>query len=339
MNKFLINIILIIFLFIQIQSQPKVNNNTNINKAGAQNTQNPNQNKKEEKKEFNLTDSLINFFNEIMDTNKTNSNETKKNIEDKNQKQNQEENEHMRIYREQYERRMREQNERIKKAQEYEIKRQAEIIRIEKEKIEQAKKKEQAERDEFQQKMIDSTFSEIIQIYLEKNEKEYLYFDLDSHQKIIMAFFLNDEEEKINFLFTGPDYRGNNIEFNRFIKKNFLFFEFEAPRKGEYIVELNNRGTKDNDIIFAANEKLGKQTDVLKSGNIDKISLLLNNIDNNVNQLRNNKRIEINKLNAHNQRVNQNNKSIVFYSILEVVTMMAVFIGQSYYINSIVSNL
>ena len=336
MNKFLINIILIIFLLIQIQSQIKANNNTS--KTEAQNAQNNNQNKKEGKKEFNLTDSLINFFNEIMDTNKTNSNETKKNIEDKGQKQDQE-NEHMRIYREQYERRMKEQNERIKKAQEYEIQRQAEIIRIEKEKIEKAKKKEQAERDEFQQKMVDSTFNEIIQIYLEKNEKEYLYFDLDSHQKIVIAFFLNDEEEKINFLFTGPDYRGNNIEFRRFTKKNFLYFEFEAPRKGEYIVELNNRGTKDNDIMFLADERLAKKTDVLKSGKIDKISLLLNNIDNNVNQLRNNKRIEINKLNAHNQRVNQNNKSIVFYSILEVITMMAVFIGQSYYINSIVSNL
>jgi hypothetical protein len=336
MNKILINILLIVFSLIQIQCQVNANNNTN--KTETQNAQNTKQNKKEGKKEFNLTDSLINFFNEIMDTNKTNSNETKKNIEDKGQKQDQE-NEHMRIYREQYERRMKEQNERIKKAQEYEIKRQAEIIRIEKEKIEQAKKKEQAERDEFQQKMIDSTFNEIIQIYLEKNEKEYLYFDLDSHQKIIIAFFLNDEEEKINFLLTGPDYRGRNIELNRFTKRNFLYFEFEALRKGEYIIELINRGSKDNDIIFLANERQGKKTDVLKSGKIDKISLLLNNIDNNINQLRNNKRIEINKLNAHNQRVNQNNKSIVFYSILEVITMMAVFIGQSYYINSIVSNL
>jgi len=335
MNKFLIKIILIIFSFKQIQSQV----NSNINKTEAQNTKNTKQNKEEDKKKFNLTESLINFYNEIMDiNNKTNSNETKKNIEDKNQKQN-EENEHMRIYREQYERRMREQNERIKKAQEYEIKRQAEIVRIEKERIEQAKKKEQAEREEFQQKMIDSNFNEVIQIYLEKNEKDYLYFDLDSHQKIVIAFFLNDEEEKINFLFTGPDYRGSNIEFSRFIRKNFLFFEFEAPRKGEYIAELNNRGTKENEIIFAVNEKYDKKTDVLKSDNIDKISLLLNNIDNNVNQLRNNKRIEINKLNAHNQRVNQNNKSIVFYSILEVITMMGVFIGQSYYINSIVSNL
>ena len=336
MNKFLINIILTIFLLIQIHSQVNVKNNTN--KTEAQNAQNTKQNKKEAKKEFNLTDSLINFFKEIMDTNKTSSNETKNNMEDKGQKQNQE-NEQMKIYREQYERRMKEQNERIKKAQEYEIQRQAEIIRIEKERIEQVKKKEQAERDEFQQKMINSHFNEIVQIYLEKNEKENLYFDLDSHQKIIIAFFLNDEEEKINFLFTGPDYRGRNIEFNRFTKRNFLYFEFEAPRKGEYIVELNNRGTKDNDIMFLADERIGKKTDVLKSGKIDKISLLLNNIDNNINQLRNNKRIEINKLNAHNQRVNQNNKSIVFYSILEVVTMIAVFIGQSYYINSIVSNL
>ena len=339
MKKFLINIILIIFSLIQIQSQVNINNNTNANKTEVQNTQNAKKNKTEEKKGFNLTESLINFFNEIMDTkNKTNSNETKNNNEDKDKKKN-EENEHMRIYREQLERRMKEQNDRIKKAQEYEMQRQAEIVIIEKEKIEKARKKEQAEKEEFQQKMIDSTFNEVIQIYLEKNEKEFLYFDLDLHQKIVIAFFLNDEEEKINFLFSGPDYRGRNIEFNRFTQRNFLYFEFEAPRKGEYIAQLHNRGTKDNEIIFTVDEKHGKKSDVLKSGNIDKISLLLNNIDNNINQLRNNKRIEINKVNAHNQRVNQNNRSIVFYSILEVITMIVVFIGQSYYINSIVSNL
>jgi hypothetical protein len=331
MNKILINILLIVFSLIQIQCQVNANNNTN--KTETQNAQNTKQNKKEGKKEFNLTDSLINFFNEIMDTNKTNSNEAKNNIE--GQKQNQE-NEQMRIYREQYERRMKEQNERIKKAQEYEIKRQAEIIRIEKEKIEQAKKKEQAERDEFQQKMIDSTFNEIIQIYLEKNEKEYLYFDLDSHQKIIIAFFLNDEEEKINFLLTGPDYRGRNIELNRFTKRNFLYFEFEALRKGEYIIELINRGSKDNDIIFLANERQGKKTDVLKSGKIDKISLLLNNIDNNINQLRNKKKIEIKQVNSHNKKVTENNKWIVIYSIIEICTMLLVFMIQSCYISSMV---
>ena len=64
--------------------------------------------------------------------------------------------------------------------------------------------------------------------------------------------------------------------------------------------------------------------------------MLLNNIDNNINQLRNKKKIEIKQVNSHNKKVTENNKWIVIYSIIEICTMLLVFMIQSCYISSMV---
>ena len=65
--------------------------------------------------------------------------------------------------------------------------------------------------------------------------------------------------------------------------------------------------------------------------------MLLNNIDNNINQLRNKKKIEIKQVNSHNKKVTENNKWIVIYSIVEICTMLLVFMIQSCYISSLVN--
>ena len=67
--------------------------------------------------------------------------------------------------------------------------------------------------------------------------------------------------------------------------------------------------------------------------------MLLNEIDINVNQLRNKKKIEIKQVNSHNQKVTENNKWIVIYSLIEICTMITVFMIQNCYINSIVNKL
>ena len=67
--------------------------------------------------------------------------------------------------------------------------------------------------------------------------------------------------------------------------------------------------------------------------------MLLNNIDNNMNQLRNKKKIEISMADSHNEKVNKNNKAIIIYSILEIFVMIIIFISQTFYITSIVSKL
>ena len=156
-----------------------------------------------------------------------------------------------------------------------------------------------------------------------------------------MAVILTDIEEKINFLFSGPNARGRTSVLYKLDNKNYLFHEYEALRKGEYTIDLINRSSKEIELIFLINEHVdqGKKKDVLDTEKIDKISLLLNNIDNNVSQLRTKKRIEMRQANSHNDKVFSNNKSIVIYSIIEVFTMIIVLLAQSYYISSIVSTI
>ena len=50
--------------------------------------------------------------------------------------------------------------------------------------------------------------------------------------------------------------------------------------------------------------------------------------------LKKRKKNEINMLNAHNEKVNKNNRSIVVYSIIEIFTMIIILTFQSYYIRS-----
>ena len=225
--------------------------------------------------------------------------------------------------------------------QEYEAKVKAEQIRIENQKKEEKKKKEEEERAKFNDIIVDTNFEQIIQITLEKGETETLYLDLDSFAKIKMAVILTDVEEKINFVFSGPNARGRTSVLYKLDNKNYLFHEYEALRKGEYTIDLINRSSKEIELIFLINEHVdqAKKKDVLDTEKIDKISLLLNNIDNNVNQLRTKKRIEMRQANSHNDKVNSNNKSIVIYSIVEVFTMIIIFAAQSYYISSIVSKI
>ena len=128
----------------------------------------------------------------------------------------------------------------------------------------------------------------------------------------------NDPEEKINFFFTGPNRRGMNTVIQQYYNKNYLFWEYDIPITGEYYAEITNKGTKENEIYFLLNDGKEKKNDLLEVEKLDKISMLLNNIDNNINQLRNKKKIEIKQVNSHNQKVTENNKWIVIYSLIEI---------------------
>ena len=285
---------------------------------------------KKDEKPFNLTESLINFFMETFGNknNKTNDTEQKDDDEDEKQRQ------------------IREQEKIKKLTEERDIKRKAEQeknAKLEKIKIENDKNKEKLKKFEedhnnFIKIISNNTFEEVIQINLEKGEKETLYMDLESFSKIKLAVAVSDreQEEKINFFFSGPNARGRTSVLYQLYGKNFLFWEYETLRKGEYFAEIINKGTKDNEIYFLFNNQ-NKKKDVLNTEKIDKISMLLNNIDTNINQLRNKKKIEIKQVNSHNDKVTNNNKWIVYYSIIEIITMIMVFMIQSCYINSLVN--
>ena len=280
--------------------------------------------KNKKDKPFNLTESLINFFQETFGKkdNKTSKEETE---EEKQRKKMEEE-------------------KQKKLEEERDRKRKEEQAKLEKIKMEEKKQKEKKEkyineRNEFVKTISNNTFEEVVPINLEKGEKETLYLDLEAFTKIKLAVMVTDSdpEEKINFFFSGPNSRGRTAVIYQLYNKNYLFWEYETLRKGEFFVEITNKGTKDNEIYLLLNKKDEKKDDKIDTQKLDKISMLLNEIDANVNQLRNKKKIEIKQVNSHNKKVGNNNKWIVIYSIIEIFTMIMVFVIQSCYINSLVN--
>lgn len=281
---------------------------------------------------FNLTEALINFYNQNLKNGTNNIASTGDEVKDKIVQDN------MKKFKEEMEKHMKEQEIQRKANEHFESRRKAEMIRIEKEKIELQKKKEQEEREKFEEELINTTFSDNFNLILDRGEKEKLYLDMENDQNIVMAFFVSDQEEKIKLTIYGPDTRGKMISLYKLYKRNYFFIRFNAKRKGEYIVELWNTGSKENEINFFINENMDKK-DLLNAEKIDTISLLLKGIKKNINKLKRKKNNEIMLVNAHNDRVNKNNRSIVVYSIIEIITMIFIFAGQSYYIRSVVKTL
>lgn len=281
---------------------------------------------------FNLTEALINFYNQNLKNGTNNIEKTGDELRDKMIQEN------MKKFKEEMEKHMREQEIHKRANEHFESRRKAEMIRLENERKEIEKKKETEEREKFEEELINTTFSDNFNLLLDKGEKEKLYLDLEAGQNIIMAFFVSDQEEKIKLSIYGPDTRGKMVSLFKLYKRNYFIFRFNSKRKGEYVVELWNTGSKENEINFFINENMDKK-DVLNTVKVDKISLLLNAIKKEINKLKRKKKNEIMLVNAHNDKVNKNNKSIIVYSIIEIVTMIFIFVGQSYYIRSIVKPL
>jgi len=280
--------------------------------------------KNKKDKPFNLTESLINFFQETFG--KKDNKTTKEETEEEKQRKKMEEEKQKKL-----------EEERDRKRKEEQAK--LEKIKMEEKKQKEKKEKYINERNEFVKTISNNTFEEVVPINLEKGEKETLYLDLGAFTKIKLAVMVTDSdpEEKINFFFSGPNSRGRTAVIYQLYNKNYLFWEYETLRKGEFFVEITNKGTKDNEIYLLLNKKDEKKDDKIDTQKLDKISMLLNEIDANVNQLRNKKKIEIKQVNSHNKKVGNNNKWIVIYSIIEIFTMIMVFVIQSCYINSLVN--
>ena len=319
----------------QIQKNKDNNhNNIEIPKKDINNRgKNPNDEKKD--KPFNLTESLINFYQETFgnDTNK-----------DKN-KVYKESNNNEKIELEDMKKREAEMQQKLirdrdqRRREMFEARAKAELIRIEAQQKEMKRRKEQEEKAKFDSILANTTFEDVIQITLEKGETETLFLDLESFNKIKMAVVVTDEEAKVNFVLSGPNARGRTSVLYKVSNKNYLYYEYESLRKGEYMIEITNTASDLIELVFLLKQHDNKKKDIIDTEKIDKISMLLNTIDNNINQLRNKKKIEILKVNTHNEKIDQNNKYIVVYSVIEIITMIIVFFCQSYYISSIVSKL
>ena len=291
------------------------NQNINLNSTNATNATN-----NTGKPEFNLTDSLIRFFNEMFGSNKTNNtkNDTKSLEEQKKLEEKRKEEE-----------KRREQLEQIR----------MESQRKQKEREMQRQKQLEKEREEFEKQIENVTVSEFTNLYLEPKSGELLYHNLTKPCNLKLIFLLTDTQKTIHLTFNGPNGRGGTTLIKSFRSRNFLYYEYNAQHIGQYTFYLNNYHNSDEtEVIFAisddskTNENLGKK-------NIDKISGYLNDIDSKINQMKAKQNIINKKTKTHNESINKHNREIIIYSIVEVVTMLLVFVMQTCYIKNMVEKL
>ena len=316
----LIFIIIIINIYAQNQNT-KPNNNQNItinSKMNPQNNTAINNTVKKPEKEFNLTESLIKFFNDMFNNSNKTNNTNEKNAEVKKL-------EEQKILEEKKRQKM----EQIRMETQ---KRQKELER-------QRRLQLEKEREEFEKQIENITISEFTNLYLNAKSGELLYHNITKPCDLKIVFLLMDTEKTIHLTFNGPNGRGGSTLIKSFRSKNFLYYLYKAQHIGQYTFYLNNYHNSDEtEVIFAISddtkkdEKLGKQ-------NIDKISGYLNDIDNKINQMKAKQNIINKKTNVHNESVNKHNKEILIYSIIEVIIMLLVFVLQTCYIKNIVEKL
>ena len=301
----------------KINPAPKVQNNTNIN-----NTSILGDSKNDtEKKEFNLTESLIKFFHEMFGSSNT-TNKTKTEEEKLEEKRKEEQ----------------------KKKEEENKKKILEQIQIERQKAENKTRQKrlqlEKEREEFEKKIENISVSEFTNLYLEPKSGELLYHNTTKPCQIKIIFLLTDTEKTIHLTFNGPNARGTSSLIQSFRQKNFLYHIYDAKFVGQYTFYLNNYHNSDEtEVIFAISDDSRKNEDKLEKKKIDKISGYLKDIDTKINTMSTKQNIINRKTEAHNRSVNKHNKKILIYSIVEVVTMVIIFLLQTCYIKKIVEKI
>jgi len=342
MNK--VFLLILTILIINIYAQPKTHkedNKQNIENNQKNNTSVPppgqhdntitnqtnlndqkNDTNKTNNKEFNLTESLINFFKELLDNDSNNTNDT-----DAKAKKLEEE-----IKME------KKRNEEKKKREKME-KIRMEAEKAQKEKERQKRLQLEKEREEFEKQIENITVSQFTNLYLEGKSGELLYHNITKPCNLKIMFLLTDTEKTIHLTFNGPNSRGGSTLIKAFRSRNFLYYVHNAQQIGQYTFYLNNYHNSDEtEVIFAISDDT-KSEDRLGKKNIDKITGYLNDIDTKINQMKSKQNIINKKTNTHNESVNKHNREILIYSIIEVVTMLLVFLIQTCYIKSIVEKL
>ena len=277
-------------------TSPSNNNSININNITNINTNSTNQinnTGKPHEKEFNLTESLIKFFNEMFRSNKTNNTNNTNNAAIEEAKKREEE----------------------KREEEENRRKKIEQIRMEAEKAQKERERQkliqlEKEREEFEKQVENITVSEFTNLYLEGKSGELLYHNITQKCQLTIIFLLTDTEKTIHLTFNGPNGKGGSSLIKSFRSKNFLYYVHDANYIGQYTFYLNNyHNSDDTEVIFAICDNLNKTDERLGKKNIDKISGYLNEIDYKINQMKS-------KQNLINKKTNTHNESICFTNML-----------------------
>ena len=196
---------------------------------------------------------------------------------------------------------------------------------------------EMEEKLKWEEQVKNFTFSILLTFLIKSGEDESFYEEITQPTTIRFAFMINHPTKKIDFTFSGPQKNGKKGVIVGVNNKNYFFYEHKANIAGLYTFSINNHKHKENaKITFALNtDKVEEKT--IDTQNLDALSKRLNDIDNKMGELRMKANFVVKKVEGHNKSIIKHNKSIVIFSIIEVVTMVIIFIFQSFYLTKLVS--
>jgi hypothetical protein len=166
-------------------------------------------------------------------------------------------------------------------------------------------------------------------------KSQQFYFDLEVvPNKFIVAYYVHDEESKINFEIN--DNVGNNLYRN--FNKNKLYHELEVTKALPYVFHLRNPSSdKKNRVTFGFS--LEKNNDLsLSADHLDPLYNQIDSIDNMVKDIRFTQRMLSDKMRGHFKIVKVHNKNIVRYNIIETVVMSLIVLIQMFYLKKLVNN-
>ena len=251
--------------------------------------------------EFNLTESLMNFFSTNI------SNSSKANITHRIQKEEKE----------------KEKTNKFESVEEIRYKKEGNIKKIE---------EYQLRKEQFDKLTSVFILSEFTTFEIPGRTIEFIYYEVNRPCTLKIAFYLSNNEKIIYMSLSGPDGMGGSKTYKNFNNKNFLYYEHKAKYPGKYTFLLDNRDKEVIAISFAVKDDI--KDDNIGTKKIDKISGYLNDIDSKINQMRLKQNIINTKTEAHNESINKHNKEILIYSFIEVGTMILIIFGQLFYIKN-----
>jgi hypothetical protein len=251
--------------------------------------------------EFNLTESLMNFFSTNI------SNSSKANITHRIKK----------------EKKDKEKTNKFESVEEIRNRREGNIKEIE---------EYQLKKEQFDKLTSVFTLSEFTTFEIPGRTMEFIYYQVNRPCTLKVAFYLSDNEKIIYMSLSGPNETGGSKTYKNFNKKNFLYYEHRASYPGRYTFLLDNRDKEVLAISFAVKDDIKNEN--IGTKKIDKISGYLNDIDSKINQMRLKQNIINTKTEAHNENINRHNKEILVYSFIEVGTMILILFGQLFYIKN-----
>ena len=191
------------------------------------------------------------------------------------------------------------------------------------------------DRLQWEEQVSNFSFSNFVTLRIESGEGETLYEEITEPTIMRFAFMVNHPTKKIDFSFIGPTKDGMNGTIAKAKEKNYFFFEFNAEIPGLYTFYINNKKYKSKAKVTFAFNAYKAEDKIIDSDKLDNLSQRLNNIDSKMGDLRLKANMVVKKVEGHNRSVVKHNRTIVIFTIIEVATMILIFIFQSVYISKL----